>query len=139
MQGLKLGIRAAYSDYFRKKSEEKFPLAELIELPSHRAFFEQEGGAFDALLTSAEAGAAWTLLYPDYVVVVPQPEVEVIPLGFVMAYDSEHLNAFLNRWIELKKKDGTIRKLYNYWILGHGAVEKTPRWSIIRNLLHWVD
>ena len=57
-----------------------------------------------------------------------------------MAYDSEHLNAFLlNHWIELKKKDGTIKKLYNYCMLGQGAFKKKPRSSIIRNVLHWVE
>ena len=56
-----------------------------------------------------------------------------------MAYGADQLNAFMNRWIELKKKDRTIEKLFNYWILGHGAVEKEPRWSIIRNVLKWVD
>jgi Na+/H+-dicarboxylate symporter/ABC-type amino acid transport substrate-binding protein len=139
MQGLKIGVRAAYSDYFLNKIEEKFPRAELIELQSQRDFFEQESDEPDALLTSAEAGAAWTLLYPDFEVVVPQPVAGVIPVGFVMAYDSEHLNAFLNHWIELKTKDGTIKKLYNYWILGQGAVKKKPRWSIIRNVLHWEE
>ena len=38
--------------------EEKFPRAELIELQSQRDFFEQESDEPDALLTSAEAGAA---------------------------------------------------------------------------------
>jgi len=57
----------------RNKIEEKFPRAELIELQSQRDFFEQESDEPDALLTSAEAGAAWTLLYPDYEVIVPQP------------------------------------------------------------------
>jgi Na+/H+-dicarboxylate symporter len=138
MQGLKVGLREVYSGFFRKKFEEKFPLIELIELQSQRDFFEKEGESLDALLTSAESGAVWTLLYPDYEVVVPQPAAGGIPLGFVMAYDSEQLNAFLNHWIELKQKDGTIKRLYDYWILGQGAVPKSTRWSIIRNVLHWV-
>jgi hypothetical protein len=46
---------------------------------------------------------------------------------------------FLNHWIDLKKKDNTIKKTYNYWILGQGVTIKEPRWSIIRNVLHWVE
>jgi hypothetical protein len=46
---------------------------------------------------------------------------------------------FLNHWIDLKKKDNTIKKTYNYWILGQGVAIKEPRWSIIRNVLHWVE
>jgi hypothetical protein len=45
----------------------------------------------------------------------------------------------VDTWIELKKKDRTIARLYDYWILGRSAVEREPRWSIMRNVLHWVD
>jgi ABC-type amino acid transport substrate-binding protein len=47
--------------------------------------------------------------------------------------------AFLNRWIDLKQKNGTIQKLFDHWILGEGAEDTGPRWSIIRDVLHWVD
>jgi hypothetical protein len=45
---------------------------------------------------------------------------------------------FINLWIDLKKKDKTIARLYDYWILGKHAVPEVPRWSVIRNVLHWV-
>jgi ABC-type amino acid transport substrate-binding protein len=139
MVGLRVGIRAAYGDYYQTKVEERFSRVKLIKLQSLRDFFEQEGDELDALLTSAEAGAAWTLLYPEYEVVVPQGATETLPVGYAMAYGDDQLNAFMNRWIELKKRDKTIERLYNYWILGQGATQKKPRWSIIRNVLHWVE
>jgi Na+/H+-dicarboxylate symporter/ABC-type amino acid transport substrate-binding protein len=138
MPDLRIAIRDAYSDYYLQKIKERFPQISLIKITSMREFFEQEADELDGLLTSAEAGAAWTLLYPEYEVVVPQPAPKIVPVGFAMAYHSEQLNAFMNRWIEFKKKDKTLEDLYNYWILGMGAVEKKPRWSIIRNVLHWV-
>jgi ABC-type amino acid transport substrate-binding protein len=46
---------------------------------------------------------------------------------------------FINTWIDLKKKDRTIATLYDYWILGKSTVEKEPRWSVIRNVLHWAN
>jgi hypothetical protein len=46
---------------------------------------------------------------------------------------------FINNWIELKKKDGTINKIKDHWILGRGAEKKEPRWSVIRNVFHWVE
>ncbi len=45
---------------------------------------------------------------------------------------------FLEHWIRLKRKDGTIDDLYDYWVLGQGAHAKGPRWSIIRDVLNWV-
>ena len=46
--------------------------------------------------------------------------------------------SFVNQWIELKRKDGTLDAVYKYWILGQNAEPHRPRWSIIRNVLHWV-
>ena len=33
----------------------------------------------------------------------------------------------------------TLWHLYDRWILGKDAEQKEPRWSVIRNVLHWVD
>jgi hypothetical protein len=34
---------------------------------------------------------------------------------------------------------GTIDRGRDYWVLGRGAEATGPRWSIIRNVLGWVD
>ena len=41
--------------------------------------------------------------------------------------------------IDLKKKDNTFQRFYEHWILGRDAKVQTPRWSVIRNVLGWVD
>jgi proton glutamate symport protein len=46
---------------------------------------------------------------------------------------------FINTWIELKRRDGTIDALYRHWILGKQTGKRQPRWSIMRNVLHWMD
>ena len=61
------------------------------------------------------------------------------PLGFPVAVGDQDLIAFLNRWIDLKKEDGTILRLFSHWILVEGAEDTGPRWSVIRDVLHWVD
>ena len=33
----------------------------------------------------------------------------------------------------------TIDALYNHWILGKTATRRQPRWSVVRNILHWVE
>jgi len=40
---------------------------------------------------------------------------------------------------DLQRKNGTIQELYDHWILGRNAQPTQPRWSVIRNVLHWVD
>jgi ABC-type amino acid transport substrate-binding protein len=80
----------------------------------------------------------WSLLYPEYSVVVPQPDIVTIPIAYAVGRNDQELLAFLNTWLDLKKKDGTITKLYDHWILGKNAERTNARWSIIRNVLHWV-
>jgi Na+/H+-dicarboxylate symporter/ABC-type amino acid transport substrate-binding protein len=125
--------------YYINKVREYLPQATLVVLPSIRAFFETHSEDLDAFVFSAEAGSAWTLLYPAYSVAIPQPDVLAIPLAYPMAWGDLELVSFINAWIELKKKDHTIAALYDYWILGKNAVPKPPRWSVLRNVLHWVQ
>jgi ABC-type amino acid transport substrate-binding protein len=98
-----------------------------------------KAGTLDAVVMPAERGSVLTLLYPKYTVVVPEPGVIKIPLAYPVARRDQEWVQFLNTWIELKRRDGTIDALYGHWILGKQAGKRQPRWSIMRNLLHWVD
>jgi len=87
----------------------------------------------------AEEGGAWTLLYPAFTVIVPQPAV-LIPVAYAVARDNEELLISTNAWLQAEKSKGSIDELYNYWMLGGAFKEqRPPRWSVIRNVLHWVD
>ena len=96
-------------------------------------------GTLDAVVLPAERGSVLTLLYPKYTVVVPEPGIVKIPLAFPVARRDQDWASFLNTWIELKRRDGTIDALYDHWILGKQAAKREPRWSVIRNVLHWVE
>jgi Na+/H+-dicarboxylate symporter/ABC-type amino acid transport substrate-binding protein len=96
-------------------------------------------GSFDALAMPAESGSVLSLLYPKYAVVVPEPGIIKIPLAYPLARRDQNWAHFINTWIELKRRDGTIEALYGHWILGKQAVKRQPRWSIMRDVLHWVD
>jgi Na+/H+-dicarboxylate symporter/ABC-type amino acid transport substrate-binding protein len=135
-KGLRVGILS--SEYYTAKLREALPNAEGIELSSPREFFEGTRPGLDAFLFTAEAGSAWTLLYPKFTVVVPQPGLLSIPLAYAAARGDQEFMDFVNAWIQLKQKDGTTERLYDHWILGRGAVDKKPRWSVIRDVLHWV-
>lgn len=122
-----------------QRIEELLPRVKVIELESNREFFERNVGSWDALLTSAEVGSAWTLMYPQYTVVIPKPNIETFPIGYAVAKGNQGLLAFLNNWIQIKKNGTQMKAAYNFWILGQDAVPKKPRWSIIRNVLKWVE
>ncbi len=61
------------------------------------------------------------------------------PITFPVPHGEESLADLLKMRINLKQKDGAITNLYNYWILGQQQKEHELRWSIIRDVLHWVE
>jgi ABC-type amino acid transport substrate-binding protein len=112
---------------------------EFVTIEFWRPFFEGRHPELDAFLVPAENGAAWTLLHPEYTVVVPQPDPVKIPSAFGLALDASDLANAVNEWVVFATNEGTIQRAYDYWILGQGAADKKPRWSIVRNVLGWVE
>ena len=104
-----------------------------------RAAVRSSSSTHDALVLPAERGSAWTLMYPAYSVVVPGPDPIRVPLAYPIGKRDQSLAAFVNTWIALKRKDGTLDATYKYWILGQETARRQPRWSIVRNVLHWVE
>ena len=134
LTNLKIGILDA--PYYTAKVREYLPQAQLTQLDSPRQFFTGAGRNLDALVFSAEAGCAWTLIYPAYAVAVPRPDVLNVPLAYGVPRGDREFADFVNTWIQLKKEDRTMAALYDYWILGRKGAEEPPRWSILRNVLH---
>jgi Na+/H+-dicarboxylate symporter/ABC-type amino acid transport substrate-binding protein len=124
--------------YYVNGLRRALPQATMVQLNSISEFFEGKGEELDAFLYAAEAGSAWTLLYPAYTVAIPQPVVLKGPVAYPLPRGDRELVDFINVWLDLKKRDGTIEALYDYWILGKNAVPRQPRWSVIRDVLHWV-
>ena len=124
--------------YYVSKVHKFLPQATIVPFNSITEFFEGKGEEIDAFLYTAEAGSAWSLLYPAYTVAIPQPGVLKGPVAYPLPRGDRELADFINVWIELKKRDRTFDTLYDYWILGKNAVPKQPHWSVLRNVLHWV-
>lgn len=124
--------------YYIDKIKTELPAAEVVPFNSITAMFGPEGKQLDAVVLTAERSSAWSLLHPELSVVVPMPRPVKVPLAFPLASDPDFAK-FVDIWIDLKGKDGTIQALYDYWILGRNAAPQTARWSVIRNVLHWVE
>jgi len=125
--------------YYKNKMRTYLPRAELIVIDSVSEFFQDETDRFDGLVLTAQTGSAWCMIHPSFSVAVPLPDVMAVPLAFPVARGDQDLLAFLTSWIELKKKDGTIDGLFAHWILGDATKSHEPRWSVIRDVLGWVD
>lgn len=125
--------------YFIDMMRRYLPAAETVTFEEPGEFFGPRGEELDALLLSAEQGAAWTLLHPEYSVVVPKPDVVSIPAAWSAALGDAETVRFLGSWFELKRAGGALARLYERWVLGRDAVPRQPRWSVLRNVLGWSD
>ena len=112
---------------------------DLVALDSPDDFFLSKTPGMDAFITTAEIGTAFTLLYPDFAVVVPKPTLWRLPMGFAAAKGNFALAEYLDGWVATHQQKGTFQRAYDHWILGEGAKRKEPRWSVVRNLFGWVE
>lgn len=45
----------------------------------------------------------------------------------------------VDEWVNMNRVDGSIDRLFKYWIQGQGAEPVEQRWSVIRDVLGWVE
>ena len=93
----------------------------------------------DALLTTAEQGSAWSLLYPNYKVMIPEEPLGDDFVAYPLAKGNPDFARYLDTWLMMAKTGNKAEAEYNYWILGKDPKLEQPRWSVIRDVLHWVE
>jgi len=135
---LTIGIAADNLGY-EERVRELLPGSEVrfVSLESPQDFFLGRRPEIDAMAMLAEVGSAWSLLYPQYSVTVPQPNPLKVPAGIATRKDDRELAEFIDRWLVLQRSSGAIQQAYNYWVMGQGTEQRRPRWSILRNVLGW--
>jgi Na+/H+-dicarboxylate symporter len=105
------------------------------------------GLAFAAILVMPLAFPVWesAAFFSTSLVETPEPInfitlfIPSNPFFAPLPRGDRELADFINMWLDLKRRDRTIQSLYDYWILGKNAVPPRPRWSVMRNVLHWVE
>lgn len=111
----------------------------LVEMDSWQDYFRGVYGEVDVVAGLAEVGTAWSLLHPEYSVVIPRDGLIQRPLAFAMSPGADDLARFVDEWVVLQQARGNVESAYDYWILGKGAEARKPRWSIGRDVLGWLD
>ncbi|MBN7798069.1 cation:dicarboxylate symporter family transporter [Parahaliea mediterranea] len=137
-EGLTIGVPldseqiSTSMEYYFAGSDVRFQVLEFW-----KPFFEGRHPEIDAFLMPAEHAAAWTLLYPHFTVVVPQPDPVRLPSAFGVATDALTLRRVVDEWTVFAREAGLVDQHYRYWVLGKGAETRAPRWSILRDVLGW--
>jgi Na+/H+-dicarboxylate symporter len=134
-----LRIAALDNPYSLRSAQQLLPQATIVPVSDPRVFLEKRNEPADAMLYAAEIASAWSLLYPQYAVVVPDGILASLPLAYMLPRDEPELRRFTNDWIQLKRRDRTVKDLYDHWILGRGAQRRGRRWSVARDVLGWMD
>jgi ABC-type amino acid transport substrate-binding protein len=116
-----------------------FPRARAVRLDSEKEYFT--GAKGDALLTTAEEGAPWTMLYPAYCIASfgPNEGTKFLHAYPVVKSDDDTFLRIVNAMLDMERAQGSLEKKYDYWVLGKNPFVKTRRWSVIRDILHWVS
>lgn len=122
---------------FVRKFQQISPKVKIKRLNSYEEFYSGDAEV-DAIITSFETGSIETILHPEYQLVNPFNTAISVPLVYPIGSADPEVQGFVSDWIKVKKKEGTINDLYNYWLLGKDPVTTKRRWSIIRDELHWV-
>lgn len=123
---------------FESFAHEFFPEKQIVYINSYEEFPLADA---DALLWEEYEAITWTLCHRGFRIAIPKPHLGMDILGYGIRSNSPHFLAYLNQWLALKKDQGYTQKQFDLWILGKTnivAIEE-PRWSIIRNVLHWTD
>jgi Na+/H+-dicarboxylate symporter/ABC-type amino acid transport substrate-binding protein len=135
-------IGVADFPYYIKMLKKYLPDVELELIESSDKLIELLKSGRDtphAFLLPLEDASALSIIFPTYNPIAPKSAIIRIPFAFAVPYREESLQRSVNVWIELVKSNRMVDDLYDYWILGKGAEIKEPRWSIIRDVLGWVE
>jgi Na+/H+-dicarboxylate symporter/ABC-type amino acid transport substrate-binding protein len=135
---LKLGV-AQGDPAFIRWVQNALPLAELVTVSSPRDFLRGQKADMDGVIYSAEGGSAWTLIYPNFSVVVPINSEFKVPMAYPLPKGDVEWSRFVSAWVDMSIKNRTVDRLFTHWINGGGALPEEPRWSVIRDVLHWVE
>ena len=133
-----LSVALVSSNYYQNRLQTLLPNASIVYLESAEDFFNGNGQGADALLLTEEEGAAYAYRYPQYGIVTTAKRIG-LPAAYPVPKGDIEMMEFVSNWIVLKESEGTIDYLYEYWMHGGATAVKTPRWSVIRDVLGWVD
>ncbi|MCI0382745.1 MAG: cation:dicarboxylase symporter family transporter [Chlamydiae bacterium] len=135
-----LKIAVLQGTIFEEIAKREFPDHPLILLKNYDDF-DIEPNIADILLWDEQEAIAWTILHPAFHVIFPSPIIGKDSLGYAVKADESRFLCYLNGWLKLKNNEGFTQHQYDLWILGKTDIiaETEPRFSIVRDVFHWVD
>ncbi len=115
-ENLIIGIPELY--YSENLIKRYFKHGKVWEISTPRLYFKKEYQHIDAMLFGAPTASAWTLLHPEYTVITPKPAQPPLAMAFAINSEDNAFELFMRNWIQMKKQNKDINRLFDYWIAG---------------------
>lgn len=112
-----------------------FPFAELGVVPDYSVLPQRQD--IDVAVWTFSQARSYAVTNEGFTAVKPRNLNEVMVFGYFLPSGSDQMQRYVNHWIELRELDGTLKRLSDYWIDGNPPGNTSPRWSIMRDVLHW--
>ncbi|MEW6144547.1 MAG: cation:dicarboxylase symporter family transporter [Thermodesulfobacteriota bacterium] len=116
---------------------ETFPEAQVVYVTSLEDMLSFNG--FDALIWTEEQALILASLRPGISVVLTKDLHSPLLFAYMMPPGSDEMLRYINYWLELRGSDGFTERMKEYWFQGKTGAAPEPRWSVIRNVLGWVE
>ena len=127
----KLGVTGAY----RQVAATHFPHTTMIEGNIDDLALNK----FDAYLWAGLQCYIWCLTKNNFTTSAYQGELGKKYFAYPLAENTQQFRNFLNEWMFLKQEQRFTHRQRQYWFLGKEYNPEAKRWSILRDVLHWVE
>jgi proton glutamate symport protein len=115
--GLRIGLEAS-SRFLKQWFAQRLPKAALLTDQALPELFEALAqGRLDAVLVTAQQGAAWNVIYPRFSLLVPQPAIS-FPASRQLPLQAHALARVWDSWELIQATDGSREKVYRHWVEG---------------------
>jgi Na+/H+-dicarboxylate symporter/ABC-type amino acid transport substrate-binding protein len=127
----RIGAQGAYQEVVATH----FPNQTLVVGDAH----EIAENKFDAYMWGDLQAYIWCLANPTYTAITYQGQMGKKYFAYPMRKNAEQLVHFVNEWLVLKQEQGFAYRQRQYWFLGKEYKPEAKRWSILRDVFHWVN
>ena len=134
-KGLRIGV---FDDnVLLKFVQATFPDAQVVLVSSLDEMLSFKG--LDSFIWTKEQAVLLASMKPGLSVVMTQDLHSPFLFAYMMPPEANELGKYVDYWLELRKDDGFEERMRAYWFDGKTDAEPARPWSVIRNVLHWVD
>jgi ABC-type amino acid transport substrate-binding protein len=130
-----VGAVAFKSDIMIPLVRTLFPHADVVVVPNYGVLLGDD--SIDAAVWTLEQARAWAAAHSGFSAVVPTDFGAPLLMAYLMPPNSPELARFIDQWLDLQMADGFEQRMRDYWLEGKPRLDDRPRWSVMRNVLHW--